>query len=127
MDEFLPSLEAKSGTHSARIVVPRIALRSIRATSISRSGRNHQIDRLGAFALLVRFDLEGDALSLHQVFQSRPLHRGDVDEHIAAAVVGLDETVAALSVEELDCPRHGHRENSCPRIAPPLRAPRVSA
>src|SRR3954453_3470326 len=95
--------------------------------SASALRRNHQIDRLGAFALLVRLYLEGDALSLHQVFQSGALHRGDVDEHIAAAVVGLDEAVAALPIEEFDCPGHGHRENSSPRIAPPLRAPRASA
>jgi hypothetical protein len=37
-----------------------------------------------------------------------------VNEHIAAAVIGLDEAVAAFSIEELDCPSHGHRENSSP-------------
>src|ERR1700730_10362327 len=80
----------------------------------SCSGRNHQIDRLGAFALLVRFDLECDALSFGQILQPRPFHRGDVNEHIAAAVIGFDEAIAAFSVEELDRPSHGHRENSYP-------------
>src|SRR6266567_2214979 len=76
--------------------------------------RNHQIDRLGALALLVRFDLERDTLTFGQILQSRPFHRGDVHEHIAAAVVGLDEAIATFSVEELDRPSHGHRENSYP-------------
>ena len=44
----------------------RYALRS------GGSNRNHQIDRLGAFALLVRLDLECDALSFGQILQSRP-------------------------------------------------------
>src|ERR1700688_4126388 len=76
--------------------------------------RNHQVDRLGAFALLVRFDLECDALSFGQVLQPRALHRGDVNEHIAAAVIRLDEAVASFSVEELDRPSSGHRETPPP-------------
>src|SRR4029077_18246352 len=76
--------------------------------------RHHQVDRLGAFALLVRFDLECNALSFGQIFQSGPLDGGDVNEHIAAAVIGLDEAVPAFSIKELDCPSHGHRENSSP-------------
>src|SRR5712671_1628598 len=83
--------------------------------------RNHQVDRLGAFALLVRFDLECDALSFGQVLQPGSLHRGDVDKHIAAAVIGLDEAIATFSIEELDRTSHGHRETP-PRTAPPLRA-----
>src|ERR1700730_15303637 len=88
-------------------------------------GRNHEIDRLGAFALFVRFDLECDALSFGQVLQPGSLHGRDVDENIATAVVGLDKAVAAFSVEELDRSSHGHRETP-PRIAPPIRS-RVSA
>src|SRR5712671_4622322 len=76
--------------------------------------RNHQVDRLGAFALLVRFDLECDALSFGQVLQPGSLHRGDVDEHIAAAVIGLDEAIATFSIEELDRTSHGHRETPPP-------------
>src|SRR5216684_5026774 len=78
--------------------------------------RNHQIDRLGAFALLVRFDLECDALSFDQILQPRPLNRGDMNEHIAAAVIGFDEAIATFSVEELDRTSHGHRENSYPVV-----------
>jgi hypothetical protein len=35
-------------------------------------------------------------------------------EHVAAAVIGLDEAIATFSVEELDRPCIGHRENSYP-------------
>jgi hypothetical protein len=42
-----------------------------------------------------------------------------VHEHIATAIIGLDEAVAAFSIEELDYSSHGHRETP-PRIALPL-------
>ena len=89
--------------------------------------RNHQIDRLGALALLVRFDLEGDALSFGQILQSGPLHRGDVHEHIAAAVIGLDEAIAPFSIEELDRIPSWPSGNSSPALLPPRRAFRVPA
>src|SRR5438876_421809 len=75
-------------------------------------GRNHEVDRFRALALLVRLDLEGDALPLGEILQPGALHGGDVHEHVAAAVVRLDEAVAAFAVEELDRPCHGHRETS---------------
>src|SRR6516165_6948148 len=76
------------------------------------SGRNHEIDRLGAFALLVRFDIKRNTLSFGQILQPGTLHSRDVDENVASAVIGLDEAIAALSVEELDRTSHGHRETS---------------
>src|SRR4029078_8992799 len=76
------------------------------------SGRNHEVDRFRALALLVRFDLERDALPLGEILQSGAFHRGDVNEYVAAAVIGLDEAVAAFAVEELHGPCHGHRETS---------------
>src|SRR6266851_5324688 len=76
--------------------------------------RDHQVYRLGAFALLVRFDLECDALSVGQVLQPGPLHRGDVHEHIATAVIGLNEAIATFSIEELDRTSHRHRETPPP-------------
>src|ERR1700743_161523 len=76
------------------------------------SRRNHEIDRLGPFALLVRFDLECDALSFGQILQSGSLPRRDVHEHCATPAAGLEEAVAAFAVEELDRSSHGHREAS---------------
>src|SRR5436190_20183495 len=57
-----------------------------------------EIDRLRTLALLVGLDVQGDALSLGQRFEPGPLDRGDVHEHVAAAVVRLDEAVAALRI-----------------------------
>src|SRR6185312_6964799 len=74
--------------------------------------------------LLVRFDLECDMLPFGQVLESRPFHRCDVNEHIAAAVIRFDEAVAAFCIEELDRPSHGHRETP-PRSALPPLAQRV--
>src|SRR5436305_14657124 len=78
----------------------------------------HQIHRLRALAFLVGLDLEGDALSFGEVLQSGALHRGDVDEHVAAAVIRLDEAVAALAIETFPCPGHRLRAHSSTRIAP---------
>ena len=47
---------------------------------------------------------------LHKLVVPGALHGGDVNEHIAAAIIGLDEAIAAFSVEELDRTSHGHRE-----------------
>jgi hypothetical protein len=47
-----------------------------------------------------------------------------VNEHIAAAVIGLDEAIATFSIEELDRPSHGHRETPppyCSAATPTLR------
>src|SRR5947209_11374542 len=90
----------------------------------ARSAADDQIYRFGALALLVRLDVEADALPLVERFQARTLDRGDVHEHVATAVVRLDETVAALAVEEVDRTAHGHREAPFPnalRRRPPRR------
>src|SRR4051812_25652376 len=77
--------------------------------------RQHQVHGFRALALLVRLDLETDTLSFGQILQARALHRRDVHEHVASTVVRLDEAVAALTIEELDCPSHGHRETPPPQ------------
>ena len=61
-----------------------------------------EVDGLRTLALLVGLDVEGDALSFGQRLQPGPLDGGDVHEHVASAVVRLDEAVAALAIEELD-------------------------
>jgi hypothetical protein len=78
---------------------------------------NDQVNRLGAFALLVRFDLERNTLSFSQILQSRPLDGRDVNEHIATAIIGLDEAIATFAIEKLDRTSIGHRE-ILPRTAP---------
>ena len=48
-----------------------------------------------------------------------PLDGGDVHEDVASSVIRLDETVAALGIEEFDRTCHGHRETPFPVVAPP--------
>src|SRR5882724_11758298 len=84
-----------------------------------RSARDDEIDGLGALALLVGLDVERDALSLVQRLEPGPLDGGDVHEDVAPAVIGLDEAVTALGIEELDDTCHGHRETPFPVDAPP--------
>jgi hypothetical protein len=48
-----------------------------------------------------------------------------MNEYIAAAIVWLDKTVAALPVEKLDRSSHGHRQNSSRRIASAAASPRA--
>src|SRR4051812_1998819 len=87
---------------------------AVKPNRIALLGRNHKVHRLRAFAFLVRFDLEGDTLSFDQILQSCSFDCGDVNEHVAAAIIGLDEAIAAFSVEELDRTSHGHRETPPP-------------
>src|ERR1700686_2224708 len=79
-----------------------------RRGNVTSSG-DDEIDRFRALALLVGLDIEADALALDQRFQPSAFNSGDVHEYVAAAVVGLDETVAAFTVEELDRTTHCHR------------------
>jgi hypothetical protein len=48
-----------------------------------------------------------------------------MNEYIAAAIVWLDKTIAALPVEKLDRSSHGHRQNSSRRIASAGASPRA--
>jgi hypothetical protein len=56
---------------------------------------------LSGFAILLLLVL--DLLAFVQAAQARLLHRTYVDEHVLAALVGLNETVAFLAVEPLHC------------------------
>ena len=52
-------------------------------------------------ALLIAFQLVGDLLAFIERAQTSAFDRGDVNEHIVSAVVGLDETEAFLAVKPL--------------------------
>src|SRR5580704_5252898 len=86
------------GRMAARYCATRRA--PTRRGNVTSSG-DDQIDRFRALALLVGLDIEADALAFDQRFQPSAFNSGDVHEHVAAAVVRLDETVAALAIEEL--------------------------
>ena len=65
-----------------------------------------QIDR-GRFPLLALFQLVADLLAFIEIAHSGTLDGGDMNEHIGAASLRLNETETLLSVEPLDCPnRH---------------------
>src|ERR1700726_18148 len=104
------------GRAAARYCAPRRA--PTRRGNVTSSG-DDEIDRFWALALLVGLDIEADALTLDQRFQPRTFNSGNVHEHVAAAVVGLDETVAAFAVEELDRTTHCHRATPSPVDASP--------
>src|SRR5271156_1902746 len=102
------------GRAAARYCATRRA--PTRRGNVTSSG-DDEIDRFRALTLLVGLDIEADALTLDQRFQPRTFNSGDVHEHVAAAVVGLDETVAAFAVEELDRTTHCHRVTPSPADA----------
>src|SRR3569623_3785522 len=83
-------------TECTRLTIPyRITARRAQAAGRGLPLADDKVDRLGTLALLVRLDVEGDLLSLVQGLQPGLLDGGDVDEHIARAVVGFDAAVSA--------------------------------
>jgi len=68
--------------------------------SITQSNRA-QIRRRGLAGPAIGNNLERDLLSLVEAAHSSTFDGADMDEHILAAVIGLNEAVAFLSVEEL--------------------------
>src|SRR5215212_10186241 len=93
------------GGEERKIIMFRILQRRrcSRVTSVKRlrSAGDDQVHGLGAFALLVRLNVEREALTFVQRFHAGALDCRDVHEHVASAVVRLDEPVAAFAVEEL--------------------------
>src|SRR5579863_7383431 len=60
-----------------------------------------QVDGRLAAGLAVAAQFEADLLAFGEVADARAFDRGDVDEHVLAAVIGLDEAVALLRIEPL--------------------------
>jgi hypothetical protein len=56
--------------------------------------------RLSSAAILLDFEI--DLLAFNEVRHASTLNRGDVDENVRAAIVGLDEAEALGAVEPLD-------------------------
>src|SRR5262245_37310077 len=82
----------------------------------SRLAGDHQVHGLRAFAFLVRFDIETDALTFVQTFQSCLLYCRDVNEHVAPAIIRFDKAISPLAVEEFYDTRLCHQENSSPPL-----------
>lgn len=70
----------------------------------SRSSQR-QIFRAAFAPHPVELDLERNLLAFGETRKTRPFDRTDMDEHVIAAVIGLDESEALLTIEPLDCTR----------------------
>src|SRR5688572_18152002 len=75
-------------------------------------------------AALVGLEVVGDALVLGEAAQAGALERADMDERVLAAVLGGDETVSLLDIEEFDFSGNhlGLPSDGPPRVAKPLVA-----
>jgi hypothetical protein len=60
-----------------------------------------EIDR--RFPASFRLNFVGDFLAFIEALQARALDSADMDEHVLAAAVGLNESESFLSVEPLNC------------------------
>src|SRR5262245_751548 len=77
-----------------------------------------KVDRFRALAFFIRLDVERKTLSFVQRLETCTFDRGDVHEHIAPTILGLDESVTALGIEELDGTCICHRETPFPVVVP---------
>src|SRR5262249_40028133 len=109
-----PAATGASATAAAFQTKSKSARRRPRARD--QSAGDDEVYGLGAFAFLVGLDIERDALSFGQRFQSGPFDRGDGNEHTAPTVVGFDEAVATLSIEDLARPCHCHWDTPNPKV-----------
>src|SRR5271157_822074 len=92
-----PSILLRRLCKTPRLVARRVA-----------SAGDDEIYGLGTLTFLIGLHVEADALPLNKRFQPRTFNGGNVDEHIAAPVVWLDEAVAAFPVEKFDRTGHCH-------------------
>src|SRR5580704_636427 len=86
----------------------------------SRSECRETIGRGLAGAAVLRH-LVGNLLAFAQRLQTGALDCADVDEHVLAAVIRLDEAIAFLRVEPLD---RSSAHSGCPLIDERFRKPR---
>jgi hypothetical protein len=69
--------------------------------SAGAASNGAQVVRRGLARPAIGNDIERDLLSLVEAAHSRTLDGADMHEHILAAVIGLNEAIAPLGVEEL--------------------------
>ena len=85
-----------------------------REQSDARQPVTTRLTAFGPLPFLSGSTSKRDALAFVQRLQPRAFDRRDVDEHVASAIVRLDEAVTALAVEEFDRTGHCHRETPSP-------------
>ena len=70
-----------------------------------RSGPDCFLDQLqiaGGFLAAILHDVEAHSLAFDQHSNAGALNRGDVNEHVLAAAIGLNEAETLLSIEPFD-------------------------
>jgi hypothetical protein len=98
-----------SGSRRSRPLLPSCGVVEDAAISaVVVSASNDEIYGLGTLTFFIGFHVETDALPLNKRLQSRTFNSGDMYEYVAAAIVWLDEAVAAFAVEEFDRTGHCH-------------------
>jgi hypothetical protein len=65
--------------------------------------RSADLQIFGRFLATVRDDLEAHLRAFLQAGEASPFHRRDVDEHVPAAAVRLNEAIALCWIEPLNC------------------------
>ncbi len=70
-----------------------------------RASEGTQILGRGLSGPSIGYDFEGNLLSFIEAIQAGALNRADMHKDILAAVLGLDEAEALLTVKPLDCSR----------------------
>ena len=97
---------------------------SARRLAAPASALDHKIDGLRYLAFFVGLDIERNLLAFIQSLQTCTLHRSDVHEYVAAAIIRFDEAVTTFTVEELYSAAHCHRETPFPVAFPHANAAR---
>lgn len=102
------AVDPRADSHNSEFKHDRPVKRS-RFARVSRARCDDQINRFWTLAFLVRLDVKGNPLSFRKRLKSGTFDGGDMDEHIAPAVIGLDESISPLAIKKFDGTRHGHR------------------
>jgi hypothetical protein len=98
-----------SGSRRSRPLLPFCGVVEDAATkAVVVSASDDEIYGLGTLAFLIGFHVEADALPLNKRFQPCTFNGGNMNKHVAAAIVWLDEAVTAFPVEEFDRTGHCH-------------------
>jgi len=82
-------------------IVPRRVRRTLR--DLARPGTSADLQIFGRFLATVRDDVEAHLGAFLQAGVASLFHRRDVDKHVPAAAVRLNEAIALCRIEPLNC------------------------
>ena len=103
MDEsgLAACIDGDSEKQMARSIARAIHIASERTSGSARLNHSTDAEVLRALFAAVRDDFVAYLGALVQVREARFLYRGDMDEHVLAAALRLNEAIALLPVEPL--------------------------